>query len=294
MFLTPGVTGNQFATYINGSPRLAQVSIIDGSYTRRFQRPDSSRRPRPRSRRSKNSGCRRRCSPPNMAGAGAPSTLPLSRAATSSTGTSSSFPQRQAGCQGVLRRRQGRCAQNNFGGSIGGPIVKNKFFFLRHLRPLPAPGRSGDARYGDAAGRSLPPGRFRAASHRAEHHHLRSSHYCARRSRGLRPYAIFEQQDPGEPPQRIYSKVAPLLPPTDTNALVNNFVSRGESPTNDDAFMYKLDYHIDDDHRISFSHWYSWFRTTKNIDGHGLVAAPSAATRSIGNFRTRRLAVASA
>ncbi len=271
MFLTPGVTGNQFATYINGSPRLAQVSIIDGVVHTAVSTPGFIAQTSPPFEAIEEFRLSTTLFPAEYGrGWGAKHFAFKSGGNEFHGNLFEFFRNDKLDARGFFAGDKAAVRQNNFGGSIGGPIVKNKFFFFGTYDRFLL--RGGAATRGTV---TLPVAPFRQGDFGRLLTEQNITIYDPATTApdgagGFVRMPFLNNRIPASRHSGIYSKVAPLLPPTDTNALVNNFVSRGESPTNDDAFMYKLDYHIDDDHRISFSHWYSWFRTTKNIDGHGL------------------------
>jgi hypothetical protein len=273
MFLTPGVTGNQFGTHINGSPRLAQVAIIDGIVYTPASTPGFIAQFSPPFESIEEFKLSTTLFPAEYGRGFGAKHFAFKSGGNEFHGNAFEFFRNdrldargffQSGPKSPVR-------QNNFGGAIGGPIRRNKLFFFatydrfvlrggaatRALATLPvAPFRSGDfTRLFTEQGITV----YDPATTRADG------------AGGFVRDAFDNNMIPSSRQSVIYGRVIPLLPNTDTNTLINNFVSRGEQNPNDDAFMYKLDYYLDDDHRLTFSHWFSWFRTTKVIGGFAIA-----------------------
>lgn len=274
MFLTPGVTGDQFATHINGSPRLAQVSIIDGAVHTAVGTPGFISQTSPPFEAIEEFRLSTTLFPAEYGrGFGAKHFAFKSGGNQLHGNLFEFFRNDKLDARGFFAgSKKSPVRQNNFGGSAGGPIIRNKLFFFgtydrfvlrggaatRGLVTLPvAPFRQGDfSRLQSEQGITIyDPGTTAADG-----------------DGGFTREAFGNNRIPTSRQSQVYSRIVPMIPPTDPgmDGLVNNFVSRRESPTNDDAFAYKLDWNIDDDHRLTFSHWFSWFRTTKQIDGHAL------------------------
>lgn len=271
MFLTPGVTGNQFGTHINGSPRLAQVSIIDGIVHTAVSTPGFIAQTSPPFEAIEEFRLSTTLFPAEYGrGWGAKHFAFKSGGNQFHGNLFEFFRNDKMDARGFFAREKNPVRQNNFGGTIGGPIKKNKLFFFATYDRFVL--RGGAATRGTV---TLPVSSFRAGDFGRLFTENAITIYDPATTMpdgagGFVREAFPNNMIPQNRQSAVYNRVVPLIPATDTNTLINNFVSRGESPTNDDAFTYKIDYNIDDDHRVSFSHWFSWFRTTKNIDGFGL------------------------
>ena len=268
MFLTPGVTGNQFGTYINGSPRLAQVSIIDGIVHIAAETPGFIAQSSPPFEAVEEFKLSTTLFPAEYGRGFGAKHFAFKGGGNEFHGNLFEFFRNdKLDARGFFAAGKPAVRQNNYGGSIGGPIKKNKLFVFgtydrfvlrggsatRGLITLPvAPFRSGD---------------FSRLITEQDITIYDPATTMADGAGGFVRDAFANNVIPSSRQSAVYSRVIPLLPASDTNTLINNFVNREERPTNDHTLSYKVDWYIDDDHRVSFSHWYSWFETTKTIGG---------------------------
>jgi hypothetical protein len=265
VFLTPGVTGSTFSKSFNGSPDLSQAAVVEGIAFSNAEVP----------------GRFYTFSPPYEAVeefkvSSTLYTAEVGRAFgvanyTFKSGTNSYhgdlfeyLRNDKLDARGFFANSKLPTRQNEFGGTFGGPIIKNRTFFFAAY--------DGFRKAGGDPNRSLvtlPTDQFR---------HGDFSKWVDSSGKLIQIYDPATTKPDGKggftrdpfpgnmiPAGRIdpiAQKVIDLLPlPDYPDRVVGNFVSRAGSPTALNIISYKVDHQLSSKHKLSGSHWFNFDNT---------------------------------
>lgn len=257
IFLTPGVTGNQYSKSINGSGQFTAELIIDG-LTAAF---------------SQVSGVIGNFSPPYEAveefnvqtsqysaeagrGFGVQQ-FTLKSGTSDFHGDAFEFLRNDKfDSRGFFQRAKPHVRQHEFGGTIGGPIIKEKTFFFAAFQQFRKAGGAA------LSATTLPTVR------------MKQGDFSQLLAGGIQIYdpnttkadgkgGFTRDPFPGNiiPQSRwdpSFSKLLPLIPDPQIDTPVNNYVSPGGAPVLDNAWSVKIDHMISSRQKISGTYW--WMR----------------------------------
>jgi hypothetical protein len=162
--------------------------------------------------------------------------------------------------RGRFRAARPITRQNEYGGTLGGPIVKNKLFFFgaytgfkrrggalsSSLSTIPAMDfRQGNfSRLVDGAGNQIPI--------------FDPSTTTSDGAGGFVRQQFAGNIIPANRISRVAADAIRSMPAPDYPGIVNNWINRAQEPTNDDVWSVKGDYNITSRQHLSFSYW--WVR----------------------------------
>lgn len=261
VFLTPGVTGNQFSKFFNGSPDLSQESIIDGIPHAVPVTPGFIAQTSPPFEAVEEFKVANSLYPAEY-GRGFGLTIYTLKSGTNGFhGNVFEFVRNDKfDARGFFSATRPIVRQNEFGFTLGGPIIKDKTFFFGSY--------SGFRRRGGAPNRNLvtlPTTAFRQGDFSALLP-LGIVIYDPSTTRSDGRGGFVRDPFPGNiiPANRISTvakNVTAILPVPDFSGVANNYVSRSTNPTNDDIWSLKINHSFNDSHKISYTQWGT------NLDG---------------------------
>jgi hypothetical protein len=267
LFLTPGVVGNGFNHSTNGAPDLASEVMIDGVPYSQQETPgyiDQSSPPFEGVAEFKNSNS---IFPPEYGRGFGVEIYTLKSGTNHWHGDAFEFLRNEIfDARGFFAATRPKVRQNDFGGTVGGPIKKNKLFFFMawdeiHVAPaafqttldtIPTMAmHNGDfTGLKDTNGNVIPiydPTTTVADGHGG---FTRTQFSCGGTLNVICP-AKFSP---------IAKKMIDLLPAPDYNRYPNNWISRaGSSGTTIDRVpMWKVDYNFNEKNHFNASLWRTW------------------------------------
>jgi hypothetical protein len=169
---------------------------------------------------------------------------------------------------------------NEYGGSIGGPIVKDKLFFYFTYQRNPV--NSGSFFQTTVPTEAMRGGDFSSPLFKATIYDKSScSGACARTPlNGGTNILLGTQIDP------VAAAILAEIPhPTDPNAVVNNFSSVVSTPSSGEWYVGKIDYQLSQNHRISGAIFE--YPTTVTFNADALCGLGFDCTRSTPNNRNQ-------
>lgn len=269
IFLTPGVTGNQWSKSINGAPGFSQQVLIDGIDMQNIGAPGFIAEASPPYEAVEEFKVQNTMYPAEFGGGLGVMNFAMRSGTNQFHGGLFEFFRNEAmdsrpffsGSKKALLR------QNEYGGTFGGPVILPKyngrdktFFFFAY---------SGFKLRG-----GVPVGAFTTLPTAAQRGGNFSDY----------PFPIFDpattapdgngafQRTPfanNQIPTSRFSGVAqrtlPLIPQPDLPGFFNNYLSRANQPSNDNDWSLKIDHQISSKQRISGSYW--WVRGETTING---------------------------
>jgi hypothetical protein len=263
IFLTPGVTGNQWGKSINGSPEFTQEMLIDGISAQLAGNPGFLAQSAPPYEAIEEFKMQNTLFPAEFGrGLGVINFTLRSGTNRFHGGLFELFRNDKLDARQFFAARRAIVRFNEAGGSLGGPVLIPKVYngkdrtfwnfnytFVRNAPPIngslvsvpTAEFRRGDfSRYTDATGALIPI--FDPAT------------TLENGTRQPFPGNII----PTARASQVALRTFPLIPaPDNPGAYVNNFVHRGANYTEDDIWSLKLDHLFNSTHRVSFSTWHS-------------------------------------
>ena len=248
IFLAPGVTGNSLNTQISGSPNRAKEVLIDGIASTGVESggniPGNTR---PSVETIGEFRLLRANFNAEYGRTGGGIQIFTTRSGTNQLhGAAFNYLRNDAlDARGFFQPRRPVNRQNEFGGSLGGPIVKNKtFFFFVYSGFRFRQGAPNTVQ-------SLIPNDFRQGDFTRHDGVI----YDPSTNRST-PAGITRDPFPGNriPTNRfsgVASKILPVLPAPGTTALFNNYISVGRGSTDSDQVNVKIDHAFSDRNRLS-------------------------------------------
>lgn len=280
IMLTPGVTGNQFNKSINGAPNLATDTIIDGISWQINVVPGLVGTFGPPYEAVEEFKVQTTLFPAEYSRGLGVTNFTMKSGTNEFHGNAfevlrndkleaNSFFANSAGIpRGIVR-------QNEYGGSVGGPIIKNKTFFYGAY--------TGFKRRGGAAQESLAT-LPTAAMKRGDFSELLDTSKTGASS----PIVIYDPDTtrpgvggfvrdpfqgniiPAERFSQVASKVLEHIPNPDLPGLNQNWVSRASDPVDDYDWSIKIDHQISTRQKLAYSMWIQ----ADTITGNGAVPGP--------------------
>ncbi|PYV92227.1 MAG: hypothetical protein DMG05_05275 [Acidobacteria bacterium] len=270
-FLTPGMTGNQNSKFVNGSPNNAQVMIIDGLPHPRSDTPGRMARETPPYEAVEEFKVSTATYQAELGRGFGVMNFTLKSGTNNFHGNAFYFGRNDVlDARGFFATRKPLVRQNNFGFTLGGPIIKDKTFFfgafegfllrggapVRGLVTLPTVAfRQGDFSQliDPTTGQQIPI--FDPATTRPD---------------GMGGFV--RDQFPGTviPPGRISpiaARLVGLLPAPDFPGIVNNYVNLSSRPGNDWIWSVKVDHSFTKNHKLSGTYW--WINNPVFVYGQG-------------------------
>ena len=177
--LTPGVTGDTFSKSYNGSPEMSNASVVDGVPYTVAEVPGRFRDFSPPFEAIDEFQFANTLYPAEIGRTFGAANYTFKSGSNQFHGNAFEFLRNDVlDARGFFNPTKAITRQNEFGGTLGGPVIKNKTFFFRHLQRLLHSRRSADTAIRHAAYTGIPPGRFFRAAKRIEFDStLRSSHH---------------------------------------------------------------------------------------------------------------------
>ena len=259
VFLTPGIVGNQWKKSFMGSAGHTSQAIIDGIPHALQESPGLTARTSPPFEAVEEFKVSTTMYPADQGRGFGITNFTLKSGTNNFHGNAFMFLRNgKLDATGFFNTIQSSLRQNEFGGTLGGPIIKNKTFFYGSYQGFRKRGIQG------ARGlNTIPPVAFR------------SGDFSALRTPSGELIRIFDpstttadgaggfvrQPFPDNRiPQHVFAggiaeNLLSLLPEPDSPGIERNWVSRAFSPNDDDVWSIKVD-HNAGSHRISFSYWW--------------------------------------
>jgi len=283
-FLTPGVQGNQWTRYVNGSPSFAQEILIDGfSAGGQFGPTGFIADATPPYEAVSEFKMQNTLYPAEYQNALGVESYTLKSGGSEYHGDLYEFLRNdKEDARGFFAQTKDILRQNEFGFTIGGPLSipkvyngKGKTFFfgaysgfrlvggvpgIRLVTIPTAQERNGD--FSDYPYPIFDPvcGRGTPEAHRCSSTETRQQFNYQGTLNRIDPALL----------SGVALRTNALLPPPDFPAYVNNYVSRSHQPTDEDVESLKIDHTFNAKHRLSGALWENRATTTTN----GSVAGP--------------------
>lgn len=262
IFLTPGVTGNQWSKTINGSPDFTQEILIDGISAQLATTPGFLAQTSPPYEAIEEFKVQNALFPAEYGRGFGVINYTLKSGTNQFHGTLFEFLRNdKLDARPFFNRTRPIVRFNEFGGSLGGPVRipkvydgRDRTFFnfnytgLRNSPPFPGAlisvppqaFREGDfSGYVDASNNLIPV--FDPATTTAD---------------GTRqPFA--GNRIPASRFSRVARTALGLVPQPDLPGYFNNYINRSANPVEDDVWSLKVDQAITSGQRLSFSYWTS-------------------------------------
>lgn len=276
IFLVPGVTGNTNDTQISGSPNRAKEVLIDGIASTGIESggiiPGSTR---PSVETIGEFKLVRANFNAEYGRTGGGVQIFTTRSGTNQWhGSAFDYLRNdKLDARGFYQPTTPINRQNEFGGSLGGPIVKNKTFFFfvysgfRFRQGAPNTTQSvlpNDYRQGDFSRLGQPI--FDPATNRPG-------------TSGTVRDAFPDNRIPTSRFSSVARNILPLLPAPINDNLFNNFLSVGRGATDSNQYNGKIDHNFSDRNRIS---GYYYYDTLDQTDPE-TIPGPTTPARTVGN-----------
>ncbi len=256
IFLTPGVAGDTFSKSYNGSPDLAQVAIVDGIAYANAEVPGRFTTFAPPFESVEEFKVSSTLYPAELGRGFGVSNYKIKSGTNDFHGNVFEFLRNEKlDASGFFSSGRAPTRQNEFGATIGGPAIKNRTFFFFNYTGFRRRGSRNTSLL------TLPPTAFRSGDYSRLMPELGISIYDPATTRddgagGFVRDAFPNNVIPSSQHDPLALTVNGLMPAPDNNALFNNFLTRSESPTNEDYFVYRVDEQINDSNKFSWTHWW--------------------------------------
>ncbi|HWB95219.1 MAG TPA: carboxypeptidase-like regulatory domain-containing protein [Bryobacteraceae bacterium] len=269
IFLTPGVTGNQWSKSINGSPGFSQEVLIDGIDMQNIGAPGFIAEASPPYEAVEEFKVQNTMYPAEYGGGYGVMNFTLKSGVNAYHGDLFEFVRNDKfDSRGFFAAGKSMLRQNEFGGTFGGPLVIPKvyngkdrtFFFVAYsgfrlrggiaagnLQTLP----SALERGGDFSDYPFPI--FDPATTRPDG----NGGYVRE------PFA--NNRIPSNRIGGVAQRTLPLIPQPDFPGYFNNYINRQSQPSTDDDWSVKIDHQINSKQRISAAYW--WVNGNTQING---------------------------
>ena len=274
IFLTPGITGTGWSKHVLGSPQHSTQTIIDGIPFALQESPGLSERTPPPYEAVEEFTVTTTMYPANVGRGFGIANYSLRSGTNDFHGNVFWIVRNDAtDARGFFATSKALIRQNEFGFTFSGPIVKDKTFFFAAY--------DGFRRRGGAPTRGLvtiPSMGFRQGDF--------SELKDASTGELIPIFDPLTTQDDGAggfvrtafpgniiPSSRIspYAKFyMDRLPVPEYPGVRDNFVNAGSRPVDDDSYSIKLTHTFNDDHRLTFTHWYALLPEVRNGDLGGI------------------------
>ena len=256
IFLTPGVVGDTFSKSYNGSPDLAQVAMVDGIAFSNAEVPGRFTTFAPPFEAVEEFKVSSTLYPAELGRGFGVTNYKIKSGTNAFHGNAFEFLRNEKlDASGFFAGSRAPTRQNEFGASIGGPAIKNRTFFFFNYTGFRRRGSRPTSLF------RLPPSAFRSGdfSRLIPEQGIMVYDPATTRSDGAGGFvrdAFPNNMIPSSRHDSLALDVIRLIPPPDTDALFNNFLNRGEAPTNEDYFVYRVDEQINASNKFSFTHWW--------------------------------------
>lgn len=269
IFLTPGVTGNQWSKSINGAPGFSAEILIDGTDMQNIGAPGFIAEASPPYEAVEEFKVQNTMYPAEYGGGYGVINFSLKSGTNNFHGDLFEFVRNDKfDARGFFPRTKSMLRQNEFGGTLGGPLILPKlyngrdktFFFVAYsgfrLRGGIAAGSlvslpSAQERNGDFSDYPFPI--FDPASTRSDG------------QGGMVRTPFTNNLIPRDRFSGVAQRTIPLIPATDLPGYFNNYVNRQSQPSTDDSWSAKIDHQISSKQRISAAYW--WVNGNTQING---------------------------
>ena len=259
VFLTPGIVGTQWKKSFMGSPGHTSQAIIDGIPHALQESPGLTARTSPPFEAVEEFKVSTTMYPADQGRGFGITNFTMKSGTNQFHGNAFLFLRNgKMDATGFFNTIQSSLRQNEFGGTLGGPVIRNKTFFFGSYQGFRKRGITG------ALGlATIPPVAFR------------NGDFSSLRAPNGELIGIFDPTTTASdgaggfvrqpfPNNRIPNQVFAgsvgesllgLLPQPDSGGIERNWTSRAFSPNNDDVWSIKAD-HNAGPHRFSFSYWW--------------------------------------
>ncbi len=267
IFLSPGVTGDWFTKTFNGSINLSNMAQVDGIAWTNAEVPGRFFEGTPPFEAVQEFKVANTLHPPEVGRAFGVTNYTLKSGTNRFHGNAFWFNREDNfDARGFFVDKKRHEIQNEFGGTLGGPIIKDKTFFF---------GSYSGFRFATGGGGTqlitLPPTDFRRgdfsrlkddSGNLIQLHDPDTTHPDGKGGFIRDPF-------PGNiiPLSRLSAvakRYIDLMPAPDNDNIRGNFVSLHAEPQDDNRFSVKVDHNITSHHKVSYSHWQS-FRSTPGL-----------------------------
>jgi hypothetical protein len=255
IFLSPGVTGDFFVKTFNGSTNLSNMAMVDGIAWTNAEVPGRFWEGTPPFESVQEFKVASTLHPPEVGRAFGVSNYTLKSGTNRYHGNAYEFIREDnLDARGFFQSSKPQRTQNEFGGTFGGPIFKDKtFFFATYSGFRLAQGGGGSALY------TLPPADFR----RGDFSRLLADGikiYDPQTTRLVNGVYVRDPFPGNIIPEGRVSATAKryidLMPNPDNDSLIGNTVAKGGGGlSGDNRFAIKADHNITSNHKVSFSMW---------------------------------------
>ncbi len=258
IYLTPGITGDQWNKHFLGSPMHSSQAVVDGIPHALQESPGLTGRTSPPFEAVEEFKVATTMYPADTGRGFGVVNYTMKSGTNEWHGNAFWFVRNdKLDASGFFNDERPIVRQNEFGGTIGGPILKNKLFV--------AGAYQGFRRRGGATSRgtqTIPTAAFR------------NGDFSELRTPAGAQIPIFDPRSnrpdgqggivrdpfpnniiPGSQISRVAADVMSAMPEPDRPGIVDNWNDRSKIPTDDDVYSTKVDYNVSEKHRVSFSMW---------------------------------------
>ncbi len=265
VFLTPGVTGDQFSKSFNGSPNLTQEVIIDGVSHQIAETPGVLGFIAPPYEAVEEFNVQSTLYPVELGRGFGVTNFALKSGTNSLHGSLFEFLRNdKLDARGFFQDEKPIVRQNEYGFALGGPIKRDETFFFGSYSGFKR--RGGTRNFGLV---SLPTARMKRGDF-SQLLPLGIQIFDPATTRPDGQGGFVRDLFPGNiiPDHRISpiaKRLIPFIPDPDDDRPFDNFLSRATSPIDDDVWSVKIDHQISQRQKLMFSYW--WDRSPSPVIG---------------------------
>jgi len=262
VFLTPGVTGDQFSKSFNGSTDLSQGVIIEGLPHNVPVTPGFIAQTSPPFEALEEFKVSSTLYPAEAGRGFGVTNYTLKSGTNNYHGNVFWFLRNDKfDARGFFNPVKPIVRQNDYGFTVGGPIIKGKTFFFGAWNGFKLRGGSPIRGFVTVPTEAFRRGDFSQLVDPGTGQLIQIYDPATTRpdgSGGFTRDPFLGNIIPTNRISPIARKVFDFLPPPDLPGIVNNFVNRSNIPVNDDVITWKLDHSFNPSHKVSYSHWWAY------------------------------------
>ncbi len=263
IFLAPGVVGNQWTKYVNGTPSFGTEVVIDGASAQNPIVPGTVGSFGPPFEAVEEFNVQSTAYSAEFSRGFGVMNFTMKSGTNDFHGSAFEFLRNNVfDSRGFFQATRPIVRQNEFGFTFGGPVLlpkiyngKNRTFFFGSYSGFRL--RGGSPTRGTV---TLPTVRMKQGdfsqllANGVQIYDPATTRTDGSGSFVRDPFA--GNRIPASQISPVASRLLPFIPNPDIDQTVNNYVSRTTSPTDDSTWSFRLDHAINDAHRLTFSYWW--------------------------------------